>query len=152
MARDIYLDLGATIKGESKDAVYLDKIDILEFEWSLSQAATAHAGGGGGAGKVNFENTTIMKYVDFATPNLMMHCAKGNHFPEGKLVVRKAGGKQLEYLVIKMENMFVSNYSTHSSEDSEKLVEYVEYAPQKDDGSGDATVTFGWDIKANMEA
>lgn len=161
MARDIFLDFGTTIKGESKDVVYSGKIDVLDFEWGLSQAGTFHTGGGGGSGKVRIDDLTIMKNVDSATPNLMRYCAKGNHFPEGKLVVRKAGGEQIEYLVIKMEKILVTSYATNLSDDGEKLIEYVdlnfakvfvEYVTQKDNGTGGAAITFGWDVEANIEA
>ena len=49
MASDMFLDLGDTIKGESKDKVYEGKIDILGWSWGMSQSGTFHEGGGGGA-------------------------------------------------------------------------------------------------------
>ena len=39
-------------------------------------------GGGGGAGKVNIQDLSLTKYVDKATPNLMMHCSSGKHVPK----------------------------------------------------------------------
>lgn len=161
LASDIFLDLGTVIKGESKDAVYSRKIDILDWEWEMSQTATFHTGGGGGSGKVNIDNLSVTKNVDTSTPNLMLYCAKDNHFSEGKLVVRKAGGEQIEYLVIKMEKILVSKYSVYASTEEKFFVEKVElnfakvsveYVAQKDDGTGEATISFGWNIEKNIEA
>ncbi len=161
MANDLFLDLGGSVRGECKDAVYAGKIDILAWHWGISQTGTAHTGGGGGAGKSSFKNLAIMKYMDASTPNLMQHCAKGTHFPEGKLVVRKAGGEPLEYLIFTMQKILLTHYAVRVSElatqPTEKLTlnfasVNMEYVAQKDDGSGDAGIVFGWDIEANCQA
>ncbi len=161
MASDMFLDLGATIKGESKDSVYAGKIDILSWEWGMNQSGSAHTGGGAGAGKVNIKDLTISKYVDSSSANFMLYCAKGNHFDEGKLVCRKAGGEQLEYLVITMKKIMVTNIESSGSPAEERLTESVtlsfaevsvDYVEQTDDGSGGAAIAFGWNIEQNIEA
>ena len=160
MASDMFLDLGDTIKGESKDAEYEGKIDILSWNWGMSQSGTFHEGGGGGAGKVSIQDIVITKNVDSASANLMLYCAKGNHFEEGKLVCRKAGGEQLEYLVITMKKIMVTNISTGGDPAADQLTETVtlnfaevavEYTEQMEDGTGGAAVTFGWNIEQNVE-
>lgn len=160
MASDMFLDLGDTIKGESKDKVYEGKIDILAWNWGMSQSGTFHEGGGGGAGKVRIQDLNITKNVDTATANLMLYCATGKHFGEGKLVCRKAGGEQLEYLVIKMKKIMVTNTSTGGTPGEDQLTENitlnfaevaVEYTEQMEDGTGGAAVTFGWNIEQNVE-
>ncbi len=160
MAGDIFLDLGNTIKGESKDSVYEGKIDIIGWNWGMSQTGSSHLGGGAGAGKVDIQDIIITKYVDTASVNLMLYCAKGNHFEEGKIVCRKAGGEQLEYLVINMKKIMVTNVSIGGTPSEDRLIETVslnfaevavEYVEQMEDGSGDAAVTFGWNIEQNTE-
>lgn len=160
MASDMILDLGDTIKGESKSADYEGKIDILGWNWGMSQTGSFHEGGGGGAGKVNMQDVSITKYVDAASANLMLYCAKGNHFDEGKIVCRKAGGEQIEYFVINMKKIMVTNVSTEGKPDNDRLTETVslnfaevsvDYVEQTDDGSGAAAVTFGWNIEQNVE-
>lgn len=161
MASDMFLDLGDTIKGESKDKEYEGKIDLLAWSWGMSQSGSFGEGGGGGAGKVNIQDISLTKYVDNASPNLMLYCAKGNHFDEGKIVCRKAGGEQLEYMVINMKKIMVTNVSTGGSPGEDRLTENVtlnfaevsvEYKEQKEDGTGGAAVTFGWNIEKNVEA
>jgi type VI secretion system secreted protein Hcp len=91
----------------------------------------------------------------------MKKCCNGEHYPEANLVVRKAGGKPLEYIKIKMEKVMVTSISTGGSGGEDRLTENVtlnfakfnyEYVPQKEDGSGEAAIPFGYDIGANVEA
>ncbi|MGY2680968.1 type VI protein secretion system component Hcp [Pseudomonas tolaasii] len=91
MAVDMFLKLG-DIKGESRDQAHRDEIDITEWAWGLSQNGSMHSGTGGGAGKVDIANLNLKKPLDKSSPNLMMACASGKHYPEARLVVRKAGG------------------------------------------------------------
>jgi type VI secretion system secreted protein Hcp len=48
MASDMFIKIGS-IKGESKDSVHEDEIDILSWDWGMSQSGSMHVGGGGGA-------------------------------------------------------------------------------------------------------
>lgn len=148
------------IKGESKDATYADSIEMLSWSWGASQPGTMHAGGGGGTGKASFGDISVTKYVDKSSPTLWKFLAKGMHFGSGKIVVRKAGGEQLEYFVIEMSKILVSSINFGGSQGEDRLVENValnfaefkiSYTPQKDDGSGDAAIDFGWSIEENAE-
>lgn len=91
MAIDMFLKLG-DIKGESKDSVHAEEIDIHTMQWGMMQSGSMHQGGGGGAGKVSMQNLNLNKALDKASPNLMMACSSGKHYPEATLTVRKAGG------------------------------------------------------------
>src|SRR5450830_1457457 len=114
MAVDMFLKLG-DIKGESRDQAHRDEIDITEWAWGMSQSGSMHSGTGGGAGKVNIANLSLTKPLDKSSPNLMMACASGKHYPEAKLVVRKAGGTgPVEYLVITLKEVMVASYSTNA--------------------------------------
>lgn len=158
MASDMFLELGDKIKGESK--IKENAIDILAWSWGMSQSGTFHEGGGGGAGKVSIQDISITKYVDNASPNLMLYCAKGNHFEEGTIVCRKAGGEQIEYLTITMKKIMVTSVSTGGSPGEDRLTEnitlnfgevLVEYSKQKEDGTGEAGPEFGWNIEQNVQ-
>jgi type VI secretion system secreted protein Hcp len=161
MAVDMFLDLGSEIKGESKDDKHKGTIDVLSWSWGMSQSGSFHVGGGGGAGKVNIQDLSLTKYVDSASPNLMLYCSNGDHFEKGTLIVRKAGKNPLEYLRITMEKIMVTTVSTGGSGGEDRLTENVtlnfakvkvEYREQKDDGTGEAAVPYGWDIEANKQA
>ncbi|HSN71929.1 MAG TPA: type VI secretion system tube protein Hcp [Steroidobacteraceae bacterium] len=160
MAVDMFLTL-ENVKGETKDKEYKSKnaMDILAYSWGMSQSGTFHAGGGGGAGKANFQDISVTKWVDSASSVLMTFCAKGTHIPKGKLVVRKAGDKPLEYIIYELEQIMVTSVSTGGSGGEDRLTENVTfnfakvkhvYWPQDEKGGkGPASVDFVFDIAAN---
>src|ERR1043166_6030974 len=159
MAVDMFLGLGKEIKGESQDSKHKGTIDVLAWSWGLSQSGTFHGGGGGGAGKANFQDLSITKYVDSASPVLMLYCANGDHFKTADLLVRKAGKNPLEYIKIHMEPVLITSVSTGGSGGEDRLTENVtlnfgkvklEYVEQKGDGSGEPAKEFVWDIAGNV--
>ena len=161
MATDMFLKLG-DIKGESKDQAHRDEIDISCWGWSMTQSGSMHSGTGGGAGKVNIANIAVEKSLDKSTPNLMMACATGKHYPEARIVVRKAGGaSNVEYLVITLKEVMVASYETRAAATNDVLTEEislnfarieVSYQPQKDDGGKEGgPVRFGWTIRENIK-
>jgi type VI secretion system secreted protein Hcp len=160
MAVDMFLDLDG-IKGESVDKAHKDKMDILSWNWGLSNAGTIHAGSGGGSGKAKFDNITVNKWIDAASPNIMLYCANGKHFPKGKIIVRKAGENPLEYLTIEFEKALITQYSTGGSGGEDRLTERVtinfakvklEYVTQAEKGGKGTPHAFSWDIAGNAKA
>lgn len=158
MAMDCFL-LIEGVTGESEDSTHKGEIELLAWSWGASQSGTMHAGGGGGAGKAAFQDLSATKYIDKSSPILWKNLTTGNHFPTGKLTVRKAGGTQLEYVVIELKKILISAISTGGSGGEDRLTENVtfnfeefklSYTPQKDDGTGDAAVEFAWNIAQNV--
>jgi type VI secretion system secreted protein Hcp len=161
MAVDMFLKLDSGVKGESQDHKHKDEIDVLAWSWGMSQSGTFHTGGGGGSGKANFQDISVTKWVDKASPALMLYCSNGDHFPEATLTVRKAGKKPLEYIVLKMKKVLVTSVSTGGSGGEDRLTENislnfaevkVDYTPQKEDGTGDAAQEYKWNIAKNSES
>lgn len=161
MAVDMFLIIEGEIEGESKDSAHPNAIDVLAWSWGLSNSGTFHTGGGGGAGKANFQDISVTKWVDNASAELMKYCANGDHFATAKLIVRKAGKTPLEYIVIEMEKVMITSVSTGGSGGEEQLTENVSlnfakvkysYKKQKDDGTGEAAKEFPWNIEANAES
>ena len=159
MAYDMFIKIKG-IDGESKDSKHKDEIDVLAWSWGMSQAGSFHTGGGGGAGKVNIQDLSFTKYVDLASPLLMLYCSNGDHIEECKLTVRKAGKTPLEYLIITMKKVMVTSVSTGGSGGQDLLTENVtlnfaqvetKYTSQKDDGSADKNKEYKWDIEANKQ-
>ena len=157
MATDMFLQI-TNVKGESTDHKYKGEIDVLAWSWGLSQSGSFHHGSGGGSGKANFQDISVTKYVDASSPNLMLFCSNGKHYDTATLICRKAGEKALEYLKIKMEQVMVTSLGTGGSGGEDRLTEnvtlnfakvFLDYSKQKKDGSGDAAISFNWDIAAN---
>ncbi|MCF5667019.1 MULTISPECIES: Hcp family type VI secretion system effector [Pseudomonas fluorescens group] len=161
MTTDMFLKLG-DIKGESRDQAHRDEIDISRWGWRMTQSGSMHSGTGGGAGKVDMANIAIEKSLDKSSPNLMMACATGKHYPEARIVVRKAGGdSSVEYLVITLKEVMVASYDTRAAATNDVLTEEislnfakvdVSYQPQKADGGKDGgPIRFGWSIRENIK-
>lgn len=158
MAVDMFLKLKG-VKGESEDDKHKGENDVLAWSWGMSQSGTMHVGGGGGAGKANFQDLGITKWVDSGSVTLMQCCAKGTHIPEGTLIVRKAGDKPLEYIKLAIKEILVSSVSTGGSGGEDRLTENVSlnfrewkmtYTPQDDKGGAGTAVEFGFNIAKNV--
>ncbi len=159
MAASIFARIG-TIKGESRDARHRDEIEVLSWSWGVSQSGTVGHPGGGGVGRASFRDFTFTHHVDKASPLLMKACATGQHLPDAKVTVRKAGQGQQEFLVITMTEVLVTAVSPSVSTLGDITMEEVvlafakvdlEYKPQKPDGSLDVGVHFRYDVKAQRE-
>jgi type VI secretion system secreted protein Hcp len=157
MAVDMFLKIG-DIKGEARDKTHKDLIDVLAWSWGATQSGSMHVGGGGGAGKVNVQDISVTKYVDSASHALLKACCTGKHYPEAKLVVRKAGDKPVEYIKITMTDCLITSYQTGGSGGEDRLTENVsinfakvkfEYTPQAASGAAEATKDMEFSIEEN---
>jgi type VI secretion system secreted protein Hcp len=157
MAVDMFMDI-AGLKGESRDKTHKEKIDVLAWSWGASNSGSAHVGGGAGAGKVNVQDLSFTKYVDKASPDLMLATCNGKHFGTATLTVRKAGENPLEYMVIKMTDVLVTSVSTGGSGGEDRLTENVtlnfakvefKYTEQTATGGKGAMPEMKWDIAGN---
>jgi type VI secretion system secreted protein Hcp len=55
-----------------------------------------------------FNDFSILKLVDKASPDLMLACCTGRHIPDADFTGRLAGGDQFEYLKIKLTDVLIS--------------------------------------------
>ncbi len=159
MASDIFAKIG-DIKGESVDDKHRDEIDVSSFSWGVTQTGTLAFGGGAGAGKAQFSDFSFTTNTSKASPKLFLACASGEHIKDATITVRKAGERPLEYIVIKMNDVLISSYQTSGSSGQDRPTESISmafakieftYIPQKADGSSDAPISAGWDLKANKK-
>jgi type VI secretion system secreted protein Hcp len=157
----MFINLGSTIKGETQDSVQkaAGDVDVLAWSWGASNSGSFHAGGGGGAGKANFQDLSFTKYLDKASPAILIALAKGSHITTAKLLVRKAGEGQQKYLEITMNKVLVTSVSTGGSGGEDRLTENVtlnfaevkfEYFLQNEKGVTASGGVFNWDIAANI--
>lgn len=159
MAVDMFLKI-ADVPGESVDDKHAKEIDILAWSWGMSQGGTTHEGPGAGAGKVNVQDISITKYVDIASPLLMLFCSNGKHLSEATLTVRKAGETPLEYIIVKMTDAIITSVSTGGSGGEDRLTENVslnfakveyKYTGQTKTGAEGDKKEYKWDIAANKK-
>jgi type VI secretion system secreted protein Hcp len=145
------------IKGESTDAKHKDEVDVESWSWGETHPGPAHPGGS--SGKVSMQDFQFVMRLNTASTSLMEACATGQHIKNATLTGRKAGKDQQEYLTFKLTDVLVSSYQTGGSEADLPIDQVslnfakiqVEYRPQKPDGTLDAPLKFGWDLKAGKK-
>ena len=158
MAGDMFLKIG-DIKGESADHKYKEWIPVENWSWGESQPGSAGRGGGSGVGKVNMQDFNFSKFMDKATPKLVLACANGEHIPTVEFVARKAGGKdQAEYFKMKLSDVLISSYQTGGAGGSDLPVEQVslnfskiemDYLQQDAKGKSASAGKMNWDVRQN---
>ncbi len=165
MAVDMFLKLG-TIQGESADSKHKNEIDILSWNWGMTQSGTMHLATGGGAGKASVRDIVFTKPICKATPVIIKACAKGTHHDKAVLTVRKAGAggttAAVEYFIITLEKAIITGYDTGAAAGDDTFTENVtinfakftiDYQPQGPDGSAmGGKVTSSWDIPQHEES
>ena len=105
------------VPGESRDARHLGWIEIgsVQLDQARNSMSAGGATSGAGGRKIHFNEFTITKRTDAASPKLFEAATKGKHFPNVTIEMRKAGGTQQEFLVFKLENVLVSSYRAAGS-------------------------------------
>jgi type VI secretion system secreted protein Hcp len=146
------------IKGESTARDFEDQIDVTAFGWGMTTpAAPGGGGGGGGAGRVSFQDLTVTKAVDAATPPLFAAAASGQQLRDAVLTVVASGAQPEAYLRYCLRDVTVASLKQEGTR-SERPVETVTfrysqfavaYGRQAADGSR-TFVTQGWDLIRNL--
>ena len=150
------------IEGEVAEFGHEGEILVESFSWGMSQTSAGHLGGGG-AGKVNFNDFSIVKALDKASPKLALACASGQHITEVTLTLYRAGGEtRQKYMEYKMTDVFITsvNQGGNANGDVDKPLENVsfsygkvewKYTQQRADGGPGGTTQTGWDLKKNQQ-
>jgi type VI secretion system secreted protein Hcp len=97
------------VSGETQDKDFTNALEIKEFSFGVENPTTIGSmSAGAGAGKAKFNEFNVKKAVDIASPQLFLAAGLGCHFPTVNLVVRKAGGVKVPYLVYQFKMVFVT--------------------------------------------
>ena len=148
------------IKGESTDDKHKDWIEVLSFNWGVSQqaSATASSSGGGGSQRADFQDLSFVKIMDSASPLLMKACAKGDHIDEVTLELCRAGGEKLLYMEYKLSNVIISSVSVGGGgggDVNESItlnygkINQTYTKQSRKGGAGAGNTEGGWDLEAN---
>jgi type VI secretion system secreted protein Hcp len=134
-------------KGESKDAKYgsgteFKAFEIKDFSFGVENVTTiGSATGGAGSGKIKFNEFTIKKTSDSASPNFFKNCCAGAHYKEVIVEMRKAGGDAMTtgkaFLRFKFDTVFTTkiDWSGPGDEGPEESITFV-YGNWKPAGVG----------------
>jgi len=135
--------------------------EIKDFSFGVENPTTiGSATGGAGAGKIKFNEFTITKSVDKASPVLFKSCAAGEHYKKVTLEMRKAGGDPqgagTPFLKYSFSTVFTTkiDWSGPGDEGPEESITFVygtlgiQYTDQK---TGQNT-SFEWDQIENRQS
>ncbi len=164
MAFDAFL-LVDGIPGESTDDAHADQIEVLSYNTGVVQSASGSASSGGGASseRADFQDFSIVKALDKASPKLSVACADGTHIPEVVLALCRAGGEKLQYMEYKLTDCIVTSVQPGgSSQGGESLpleevsfnygkIEWTYTQQKRADGGGGGNVAAGWDLETNAK-
>ena len=147
---DMFLKLDG-IDGESVNARHSREIDVTGIILPIV-APVPTFGTGSGKVKAACPSLTVFKNLDRASPILMKKLAGGVHIPQAVLTVQRSGAEQVDYYVLTMTEVFVSEVTQMSADPSHLSDKVVftarrydfEYRVQNATGSTDL-VKFGWD-------
>lgn len=115
MAVDYLLKItGPDIKGESKEKGFEGQIQVLSWNWGLSNSGSAALGGGLGTGKVQVHDFSFTQNMSTGTGPIGSSITLGTHHKEAILTCRKTtgAGTPEKYLEIKFTEVVISSYST----------------------------------------
>ena len=151
-AVDMFLVLDS-IPGETQDKEYKDAIDVLAFSWGVSNGRTTKTGKE--SSTANFQDVSVTKYVDRASPELFNRVASGEAIPNAVISVRRAGDTPATYMRLCMSNVRATSLSTGGSGGEDRLTESIslsygaiayQYYPQSPSGTLGDPITAGWDV------
>ncbi|MBA6115635.1 type VI secretion system tube protein Hcp [Pseudomonas sp. NC26] len=160
MAFDAYIHID-NIPGEALDEKHNNWIEILGYDFGISQStsATASSVGGATSGRTSVTNFTFTKSLDSASCKLLEASCTGQHLKEVKLALCRAGGDKLKYYEIILEEVIIAEYSQGVDTGIPLEVVQLNYGRIKTiyiqqrrvDGSGGGNISGGWDRIGNKK-
>jgi type VI secretion system secreted protein Hcp len=155
MASDFHIKFDG-VDGEATHDKHPTEIEVLAWNWNVSNPANT-SGGGAGSGKATIGEFVFTHTYSKASPTLAKHCSSGKHFEKAKFTARKAGGdEQKEFLTIEMKEVFITSISSSGSGGGD-LIEKIScvckdiefsYKPQDAKGNSGGAIKFGLNIAA----
>lgn len=160
MACDVFLKIEG-IDGECTDDAHKDWIELQSFNHGLSQqVSSASATGGRTGGRADFQDFSVTKTVDKATPDLNLHCCNGKHIPKIEVEVCLATEDKHTFMKYEMEDVIVSSISVGGGSYDDRPTESVtfaygkikwEYTPIDNTGKAGAAADRTWILEENVQ-
>lgn len=154
------------IQGEALDSNHRDWIEVLAFSHDMQQPTSSTKGSAGGAttGRAVHGDFKITKFIDKSSPKLYDSLSTGKHIKKVKFEICRAGGTQMKFYEITLEEVLISNIQisapdlrSTSTRDEDHLptediffnygkIEWVYTQQKRPDGSGGGNVTAKFDL------
>ncbi len=116
MAFDCFLKIDG-VPGESTDEKHKEWIELLSFSHGVSQPASGSVSSGGSrtAERVDHMDFNCVKTLDKASPKLNLFCCNGDHIPEVKVELCRAGKDKQKYMSYIMKDVIVTSVTPGGS-------------------------------------
>ncbi|HZO86019.1 MAG TPA: type VI secretion system tube protein Hcp [Verrucomicrobiae bacterium] len=114
-ATDMFLKLPG-IEGESLDNAHAQEIDVLGWSWGFNKTAS---------NTVRMNDLQVTKYVDRATPALMLACSRGTTLSNALLTCRRGGSAPLEFIKVELSNVSVTGINEGGSAGEDRFQEFM---------------------------
>lgn len=161
MSVDMFMKVEG-VDGESSDDAHDKWIELLSYNHGVSQPASGvSATGGRTGGRADFQDFSVIKTIDNATPDLSIKCAKGEHVPKVEVELCLASGDKHTFMKYTMEDCIVTSVSPGGgSEGESKPTEAVtfaygkikwEYTPIDHTGAPGSTTDRTWNLETNVQ-
>lgn len=156
----------SAIPGESTVEGHAGEIDVVSFSMGVNNSMSSRYGGVV-AGKLQFQDVTVSKPLDKASPKLVLGCAKGEHYPTVVLkAVRSTGNSSVEYCTVTLSDVIITSVQHRGgmvndgaagttgamSETVSLNFGRIQFAYKVFDANGKftGTVVSGWDVARNI--
>lgn len=148
---DAYLDVktkrAGKVKGESTTTGHIDDIIVKGWHWGVSCSSALASDK---YERRSYSVLTVHKLIDRSTTSLLAALATNDEVKEAKLTLRRSGGAQEIYFVIKLEKARVVSQRHETGPDGHPLETVafafrkieVQYTPQAGAGYGGGTSSF----------
>jgi len=105
------------VEGESLDDKHKNWIEILALGHEIVQPVsnTKSSAGGASSGRTQHGDFVFTKHVDAASPKLNEAVSNGKHLSKAKLEMCRAGGSQVKFYEITLEQVMVSKVQLNHS-------------------------------------
>ena len=159
MALEFYLKLDG-IDGESTDSKHKDWIEVLSYSHAVEQEGASRSGGGQGTvGRANFSDFSVVKYIDKASPKIVLTCASGAHVKSAKMELCQSTKDKHPYMKYTLSDVVISSVKPSGQQTNNQLpMEEVsmrfakiewEFTPMDAGGKAQAAQKSNWDLKTN---
>jgi type VI secretion system secreted protein Hcp len=161
MPGNAFIKFSGDVKGESLQEGHAGDqgwIEIGDWNWDIEAETSFTKGTGAAVGKPTPGTLSFSHYYDKSSPVIMNNILMGTHFKTARIdMLKQTGqtdGKPQAYFQLNMKDVFITKVSSKGGEDGTVNQDVdmvfkacsIGYRMQKNDGTLDKTVLFGWDI------
>lgn len=128
MAVDMFMKIQlvkvGVVKGESRDKTHADEIDVLSWNWGMTNPRDAATGLS--SGRTQVHNFTFRKPIDKSSPVLANAILNNDELVKAILTCRKegrSGGEKVEFLILTFEGGSIAKLVRSEVATDERMTE-----------------------------